>query len=79
MAEGAIDREGKPITCDQVTFIAALKMQKSPDIYYIIFLISFIIGLWNISSLLLNIQIQNTKTLQLFTMIIKIENIYKNY
>jgi hypothetical protein len=81
VAEGAIDREGKPITCDQVTFIAAVKMQNLTGIYDYRFLIYFIIEpiIWKISSLLLNIQIQNTQTLLLFTMIIKMENIYKNY
>ncbi len=34
---------------------------------------------WNKSSLLLNIIIQNTQTLQLFTMNIKTEIIYKSY
>jgi hypothetical protein len=33
---------------------------------------------WNISSLLLNNILQNTQTLQLFTMIIKTESIYKS-
>jgi hypothetical protein len=53
VAEGAIDREGKPITCDQVTFIAAVKMQNLTGIYDYRFLIYFIIEpiVWNISSL----------------------------
>ena len=33
---------------------------------------------WNKSSLLLNNILQNTQTLQLFTMIIKTESIYKS-
>ncbi len=34
---------------------------------------------WNKSSLLLNLQIQSTQTLQLFTWVIKTESIYKSY
>ncbi len=36
------------------------------------------LGCWNKSNLLLKIQNQNTQTLQLFSMIIKMESIYKS-
>jgi hypothetical protein len=54
--------------------VALTSLQYCNIDYYIIEQVA-----WNKSSLLLNIIIQNTQTLQLFTVIIKTEIIYKSY